>query len=454
MCEELRALRLTLQAMPTAKPSDDLAERVMRQAERRILSGDVPPTVAVGGGVQTQPLVRTAAGGWVRDWRVAAGAIATLAALVLVALWLPSHGGKEVAQAPDGSVDSQLPAASDRDSGIVAEMEAAGRGELAQEGDDDLIAVTPPDGASPLYGHADPYRSRAQVMPGASGVEFRKDTEAGPAKPNDETSKVTPGGLAGQSGMSRNAAGMMGSGAGAAGGYGGSRFGNEMGLGGGMAPAAGGSTAGQPAGPPSRRASADDNVAGKGVERESVVGEGMVPPPVPDVEPLVERFAQDKLLLVQVQVTDPVRLKAIPLDNGARRDDLPADDAVWRTLILGRVMAEIGQPMDATTYGIPSVALAESGEPLIVVEGTADQVRLSLVNLASQPGVVINSAAADVGQLRSRQLYDGRGLATGCAPPRRPRDFRKRTLAHKAKTRRRCRRPPNGAPRPARAGPM
>ena len=40
MCDELRALRLTLQAMPVAEPPENLAERILRQAERRMLSGD------------------------------------------------------------------------------------------------------------------------------------------------------------------------------------------------------------------------------------------------------------------------------------------------------------------------------------------------------------------------------------------------------------------------------
>ncbi len=105
MCDELRVLRFTLQSMPVAEPAHDLADRVLRQAERRMLTGDegaaritTPRTTARQRGPAGSPLLR--------NWRVVAVAVASLAALLLLALWLPSQLPRErirghVAGSPD-----------------------------------------------------------------------------------------------------------------------------------------------------------------------------------------------------------------------------------------------------------------------------------------------------------------------------------------------------------------
>ena len=97
MCDELRALRMTLRAMPVAEPPENLVERILRQAERRMLSGDqaladIPSAAAAIPSVAPTQVFR--------NWRVALAVVATLAASVLAILWLPWHTGQDVAQAP------------------------------------------------------------------------------------------------------------------------------------------------------------------------------------------------------------------------------------------------------------------------------------------------------------------------------------------------------------------
>ncbi|MHB8972172.1 MAG: anti-sigma factor family protein [Pirellulaceae bacterium] len=105
MCDELRALRATLQAMPVAEPPANFAERILRQAERRMLLDDVSMTessfmVAAqersSGGRRHRVFV-------LRDWRVGVTVAAALAACVLVMLWIPPRAQeiRNVALAPE-----------------------------------------------------------------------------------------------------------------------------------------------------------------------------------------------------------------------------------------------------------------------------------------------------------------------------------------------------------------
>ncbi len=91
MCDELRALRFTLQSLPAADPAEDLADRVLRQAERRMLTGE--ESVAQSTPTTCTPAVPAISetGPARRHWRLVAGAVASLAALLLLALWLPGQ---------------------------------------------------------------------------------------------------------------------------------------------------------------------------------------------------------------------------------------------------------------------------------------------------------------------------------------------------------------------------
>ncbi len=109
MCDELRALRFTLQSLPAAEPAQDLADRVLRQAERRMLTGDeatagtiTPRATADQAGSERTPLLRR--------WRVAAGVAASLAALLLLALWLPGQLPHDRAVAVSGPAPANAPA--------------------------------------------------------------------------------------------------------------------------------------------------------------------------------------------------------------------------------------------------------------------------------------------------------------------------------------------------------
>ena len=73
--------------MPVAEPPENLAERILRQAERRMLSGD--PEHADGRHVVAEPAPSVAPRHRPGDWRVTAGVVAALAASVLLMLVVP-----------------------------------------------------------------------------------------------------------------------------------------------------------------------------------------------------------------------------------------------------------------------------------------------------------------------------------------------------------------------------
>ncbi len=107
MCDDLRLLRRTLQAMPVAEPPDNLAERVLRQAERRMLAGEP------AGGSPFQPAAERAETAArprvrrpVRAWGIVASAVAAVAAVGLVMIVLPRNGARDVAQAPTARPES------------------------------------------------------------------------------------------------------------------------------------------------------------------------------------------------------------------------------------------------------------------------------------------------------------------------------------------------------------
>ena len=86
--------------MPVAEPPENLAERVLRQAERRMLSGhpDVDEISAAAASGEAVPSVP--APHFLRQWRMALVLTATLAASVLLTIWLPFRPGEKVAVVP------------------------------------------------------------------------------------------------------------------------------------------------------------------------------------------------------------------------------------------------------------------------------------------------------------------------------------------------------------------
>jgi hypothetical protein len=121
MCDELRSLRVTLQAMPVASPPENLAERVLRQAERRMLVGDRQPAEGLTA-TDAAPISLPAAPRSHRSWRLAAVVAVALAASVLAVLCLPVlpwRGTRDVAQGPTAAPGAMSP-----DTAVV-ELQAA-----------------------------------------------------------------------------------------------------------------------------------------------------------------------------------------------------------------------------------------------------------------------------------------------------------------------------------------
>ncbi len=117
MCDELRVLRVTLQSIPAEDLSQDLAERVLRQAERRMLLGEEEAAEAepTSDGTVPAPAAPSqtvsplaVAIPMRRNWRFIAGCVATAAALFLTVLFLlePAQFAARtdtVAQSPSAS---------------------------------------------------------------------------------------------------------------------------------------------------------------------------------------------------------------------------------------------------------------------------------------------------------------------------------------------------------------
>jgi hypothetical protein len=109
LCDELRALRASLQAMPVARPPENFAERVLRQAERQMLADSSSCQDGTANDAQpSEEPVELLKRSWLDDprWRTGIGVVAGLAACVLAMLFLypPAalQNGRNVALHPDG----------------------------------------------------------------------------------------------------------------------------------------------------------------------------------------------------------------------------------------------------------------------------------------------------------------------------------------------------------------
>ncbi|MEZ6069724.1 MAG: hypothetical protein R3C10_05485 [Pirellulales bacterium] len=123
--DELAALRDTLRSLPASSLDDDLADRVLRQAERAMFTVDAPAVAArsqrsvprhlaaargddePGGTVHADVAPRT---GWFTEQRVLLGTVATLAALLLVVVLVRRDTEDTVALVPkkDGTEQDRL----------------------------------------------------------------------------------------------------------------------------------------------------------------------------------------------------------------------------------------------------------------------------------------------------------------------------------------------------------
>lgn len=126
LCDELRALRATLRAMPVSRPPENFAERVMRQAERQMLTGSPTTTDLTSG--DSEPAAGLSVSRFLasRRWRIGLGVVAGLAACALAMVFLmpPFLSTTErVASAPEPTMgDAETTAELAQDRGDVAKV--------------------------------------------------------------------------------------------------------------------------------------------------------------------------------------------------------------------------------------------------------------------------------------------------------------------------------------------
>jgi hypothetical protein len=484
MYNELRALRLTLQAMPVAEPPENLAERILRQAERRMLSGDqaladIPVAVIAADAI---PWVATPR--MFRDWRVALAAVVTLAASVLAMLWLPWHAGQDVARAPLAAPSA--PALDDEFAKGEGAESADGAASFAVTAETTRVptesasmarrAKMPPssapaqDSLAEREVDADPARSlrpeavQSGGMPGAGGLGGSGQPAAGGAgadgtmdypgmgggaghgaarqsaarvEQRDEPKRPgVHGGLAGgaqpAAAAANDAGAMLYDGAGAMGGQGMARgmVPGSMGLGSGMPPGAAGV-------PPSDRAASAGTDAQKG--KMSLGFEYRAPANEQLIGQLISQLDRDQMLLVKVHVPQTEFVRSLDELRKSDRVDVWATDESVKAMPEGTALPEVMLQSDgvagASISIVPSMVelrerLGGAGQNVLVVHGTADQIRQTLTNLAARPGVAIEPAPAKPDAIRDRSmvkslsagLRDLAPLARGADSPEQPAD--------------------------------
>jgi len=498
MCDELRSLRATLQAMPVAEPPEDFAERVLRQAERRMLSGDgqswVGPSAAAGGAISfSQAVTRKA-----RGWRVAMVCAAALAASVLAVMWWPSSSVRDVAQGPAGrderlaedelpevGAKSAAPSAAplaEPSAGAALEFRAQ-QNERFHAAGETVDAIKLQDRAylerhkqdfadtedsPPLLAPAAPSQDAATMPGGAAGYGGdRSETGGAPGMAGGMGGLPGMGASAPDASYRRGARGESapggGGGMGAMGGMGGYKpqrpSGQRPNV---MFGAAGRPQAGQnpaqpaalgvePAAPrestPETKSEASGQVRGRDVAGEPAMDyapskgdirletdegaelhysfkEQDLQEKQEAVAKLLSQLDEQQELLVKVQIPQRQLLESLgQLQKTSRVDVLMTDG---RLADGNRAPSEQMQPEDAgqaAPDALPSVELL--GEQLLgdqqnvlVVDGSADDIRQSLVDLAAQPGIAIDPAQRDeelldlqVRQLRRAEDKDQSGRA-------------------------------------------
>lgn len=510
LCDQLRALRSTLQALPATELSEDLAERVLRQAERRMLLGDEEAGESLDGQVDASAAtVRRPHSPFARHpWRLVASVLAGLAALLLIMLWLPISGylsnSREVAtkMATDsaatpwaeeahrdayhdpasGGAGTELRFALEDDMAAkeeaapLAETEPAATGERPER--PALEAAASPDAAErggramgrkairstepPAPGSASPVagslvrgaapKSRAantparQMQDSSDGIPAGADTATdapavlGLGRAMDSGGTGYPGAALGSggSGMGSGMGGYPGSGGGMMGGMGGAG-GMDTGMGSGMGMGMGGGgkanvngMSGLPgAGMPAEsttypyrgeaRGSGDSGVpeseSGMGVAGDAAQFDLSEPVEMvlglPDQQLPRQRVAEQLLSELDRHESLILRVR-VPADFSPPELSTPvdfADTATWSRFAPLHGWLEQEKPDARRMLGerisaaqtVPQQMDYGPGErptgSLLVVEGTPEQVRQSLVRLITQSEVRLDAVSA----LRGRQ---------------------------------------------------
>ena len=481
MCDELRALRLTLQAMPVAEPPENLAERILRQAERRMLSGD-QALADIPGAAAAIPSV--AAPQVFRNWRVALAVVATLSrvragdALAPVAYRAGCGAGPAGSAVPGSAVPgSAVPAApslaapsapamdDEFAKGAVAESaegtasfavkaettpapiesasmarraempppSAPAQDSLANRAVDADSARSPrPEmaqsggmtGAGGLRESGQPAAGRAgrgdtmgyPGMAGGAGFGASGQPAAGVDRPNEPMGPGmgpgTGGGMGGGLGRDAHPAADTANGAGAMGIPGAGAMGGR-GMARGMAPGSMDLGSGMPLGaagvPPGDSATS----AGTDVRKEKMSLSLQYGAPANEqlIDQLISQLDQDQMLLVKVHVPQGELLGSLDELRKSNCVDVLATDESVKALPEGTALPE-GMLQSLVVAGasiraVPSMAelreqLGRASQNVLVVNGSADQIRQTLTNLAAQPGVAIELAPAELNAIRNR----------------------------------------------------
>ncbi|MHB0957955.1 MAG: anti-sigma factor family protein [Pirellulaceae bacterium] len=450
MCDELRLLRVTLQALPAAEPPDNFTERILRQAERRMLSDEIMRTDTSDApdapeGVEAakgDPAPAKRPRFTLRNWPVAVAAVAALAACALAMLALPpmTQSVRDVARAPDTQMAE--PQAAQHGVEYLAETDRSENGASAALTVDPFVprqeSAAPPTGAdlarramstpsaAPATAPVPPAppafpKSVAAGRPedeglqrsapmgqamdstmdnvsgrlmqrGAAGVDSlrQKTAEADSSRDSYGTYGGMPGG--GQSGFSRNSQ---------AGGFAGGGSGGEI---------AGAEAAGMGSQPTRGRDAARSLGPGFRFENQPTTG---VPVTIQEIDQLVTQLNQTQTLLVKLQISEQDLAPTLGELSKSASFDQPADEEGNKkrksdAMVLSYALGLQTQRADAATSSHRSRAFfaedSEAPQNVVVVDGSADQIRESLTRLIAKPSVAVETTPPELSHRWREQL--------------------------------------------------
>ncbi len=435
LCDELGMLRVLLQAMPAATPPENLAERVLRQAERRMLGGD-EQHVAARGEPPTVPCVAAPASG--RHWRLAVALFATLAACVLAAIGLPWYAGRPFAQArkneneldrvPQATHNERLTYQAPPDTAAPSDNRAAeGREPLA-------VGLAVPDSAAPSGDSAavQPLAAAAPAAPPPVAESTGPDMDNPETATTQETREAAPMPYRFYSSVPQ---GGMGS---AGGGLGGS-LGSAGGMGSGMPGGGPGVAERGSAGALSGMGRGSDSAekrerlqAGQAAPAQPLIlgggltEPGAAPAAAPQdtvestteltdrahenrqaIEQLTAQLSRGQMALVKLHVPESRWLESLDQLRTLERDTWPAiapGEASPKDAALPPGAEASSEAAASRLARDLEENLAEPNQTLLVVSGSPAQIHQALVDLAAQPGVTIESAPHELSLVRDRWL--------------------------------------------------
>ncbi len=430
MCDELRALRATLQAMPVAEPPENLAERILRQAERRMLSDEAAMVDSPFADAAQAPSPAGRPHYALRDWRVGVAVVTALAACVLAMLWLPqmSPQARDVAQAPNTEapsssaerrveivaapvrdaaksvVESTDFAIQDGDSRVLSEPGAtSGQSELSRF----AAPRVPSDPAPAAVPEWDSANAPNEQEPGAfrsrgAALGDRRALQREESAPN----------MSGEALQAVPARSDSTDAFGSAGGMGG---GGQAGYPGGGATAG---SLGSPASPAmpgaagSMMGRASDELvpsvdAGAVLPHRLSLSQGREsgsPVTVQRIDQLISDLDATQFLLVKVQLPQTELADSLDLLVRSQPVDQPTAGYAGKALETemymmqsDRALGEATVPEQATQG--PGETSGGSSQKVFVVNGSADQIRQTLTALVARPGVAVETTSAESGAL-------------------------------------------------------